>query len=247
MKNSNNQNEIILYFLPDQFEKFAKNTVFYPDKKQIHHIRRVLRKTGSIPVILTNGQGKAYSAVVDDENRAEITSSLSKKEKNGPGRHLLQAIIDRNKMEYIIRKAVEIGADSITFFYSFYSQRNFKPISQKRIFSIIESALIQSKNILLPEIAFHEGDLFSAVGKMQESLSNPGVFWGEWKEGDRHFLPFSENYLFINGPEGGWSKEEKVFLKKNFPYVRFSDNVLRSETAAVAGLFFAGFCHRKEL
>lgn len=54
----------------------------------------------------------------------------------------------------------------------------------------------------------------------------------------------AHNIYFINGPEGGWSKQEYNYLKSRFRSVVLSDNVLRTETAAISAIsvlyFFTG-------
>jgi 16S rRNA (uracil1498-N3)-methyltransferase len=51
-------------------------------------------------------------------------------------------------------------------------------------------------------------------------------------------IPFSEQILFISGPEGGFSPRELSFLKEKEAHpIKLHENRLRAETAPLAALY----------
>ncbi len=209
--------------------------------RHIHHFRNVRRTQGIRQIFLGNGDGGILPATLREDNTLE-TSGEELLQSPPPVRiHLAQAMVDKKQMESIIHKTVETGATTATFFYSNYSQRNH-PWQEERVSLWRENAGMQAKSAFLPQLRLMEGRLEAVLVGIRSSFPGISVFWGDWT-GEAHpeKIPVSTDYLFINGPEGGWSNPEKDFLKRNFPPVSFSDNVLKSETAALSGILYARF------
>lgn len=242
LKNNILQKEFIVFIEEKLFSSLKKGDQFSLEVNEIHHIRKVFRKKGNLTAFISDGKGNLYHIVIDEYNNGKIVSDLIKMDKPSPGLHLAQAIVDKNQMEWIVRKSVEIGIESIIFFYSDYSQKNIS-IENRRLYSIVKSAALQSKNPFLPRISFFSSDLVALTEEIFNLTNDIRIFWGEWREENQSALLKGKEYFFINGPEGGWSDTEKYFLKRNFPYIQFSKNVLKSETAAIAGLLYARFMH----
>ena len=70
----------------------------------------------------------------------------------------------------------------------------------------------------------------------QAKLYSEEVFFGHINDANMtHPDPAKNNALFI-GPEGGWSEKEiALFAKENIVPISLSQNILRSETAAIVG------------
>jgi len=138
--------------------------------------------------------------------------------------HLGWSIVDPKTVEKYISSLNEIGVDQITFVYSTYSQKNFKPNLEKLNKILINSSQQCGRSTLMKlEIC--------------ESLE---VFLKQYPQ--TKILDFSENNLesstqvdtILIGTEGGFSKEERSLFKVDSILGLDSNLILRSETAAIS-------------
>lgn len=85
--------------------------------KEAHHILDVMRLKKLDEIVAFDGTGKEYTGFIKDVQRAsltvEITRTIEPIAKDEVRITLLQALPKKEKMDYIIEKATELGASSI--------------------------------------------------------------------------------------------------------------------------------------
>jgi 16S rRNA (uracil1498-N3)-methyltransferase len=139
----------------------------------------------------------------------------------------------RDRLEFAVEKAVELGVFEIALFRS---ERTVKEnVRMDRLESIAVSAMKQSLRAWLPEITFYRS--FDAL---LNSYSDCTVFAAHEKidSADKTITTGdSDKNLLLVGPEGGFSANEIEKLKsRNVKLLSLGRNRLRTETAALVFL-----------
>lgn len=211
------------------YEAFAGNEILELKDELYNYLIKVRRHKISDEIAFRNlKDDKLYFYKLNfiDKKKA-ILSLFSSEEKlieNHKKLHLAWAIIDPKIIEKNISSLNEIGVDKITFFYSDFSQKNFKINIEK-----LEKILINSSSQCGR----------SSIIKL-ELCKNLEDFLKENKEA--YILDFSNNILdsqkddiktLIIGPEGGFSQRERKLFDENFILGFDTKLILRSESAAI--------------
>ncbi len=169
-----------------------------------------------------------YKYRVNNITKKEATLTLESKEekiiKSKKDLHIAWCVIDNKIVEKYITSLNEIGVDKITFIYSTYSQKNFKPNFDKLNKILINSSQQCGRSALMKLDTYDNLNDFL--------INNP----------DTKILDFSQNKISKNmnintiliGTEGGFSKEERELFKSENIVGLDSDLILRSETAAIS-------------
>lgn len=145
---------------------------------------------------------------------------------------LFISILKGENFDLVVQKVSELGADHVV---PLLCDRTIKKnINQKRAEKIAIEAAEQSGRTSVLKV--HEPEtLKKAIENFLESDGDIVVCHqrGEsWLDGKKLLKKYPLG--FIVGPEGGWSeKEEKYFEKLALRKIKFSENVLRAETAAI--------------
>lgn len=208
-----------------------------------HHLH-VLRLALGETVTLFNGEGGEYAATLVSIDRkrasAEIKAFDPREAELPYAITLAQALPEGSKMDWIIEKAVELGAAAI---HPMAAQRCVVRLSTERAAKKLEhwqgiavSACEQSGRNRIPCIAqptgFHEWigqqDLHKRIlfsPRAQQRLS-------DWA---RHHPPQALSLLI--GPEGGLTpQEEESAVARGAIALSIGTRVLRTETAGLAAL-----------
>ncbi|PKM91147.1 16S rRNA (uracil(1498)-N(3))-methyltransferase [Candidatus Falkowbacteria bacterium HGW-Falkowbacteria-1] len=147
---------------------------------------------------------------------------------------LFQSLIKKDKMEWVVQKATELGVTKIFPIISKRSEK--KDINLDRLNKIIIEAVEQCGRLDLPLI--FEPLKFSDIWSKVEGLTFLGD--GSGINVTEFFKKNEENckkVSIIIGPEGGFENTEIELAKKNkVEIVRLNTYVLRSETASIAFL-----------
>ncbi|MCK9438919.1 MAG: RsmE family RNA methyltransferase [Patescibacteria group bacterium] len=147
---------------------------------------------------------------------------------------LFQSLIKKDKMEWVVQKATELGVSKIVPVVSRRSEK--KDINLERLNKIIIEAVEQCGRRDLPLIS--EPLKFSDIWSKVEGLAFLGDGSGinileVFKKNEENCKKVS----IIIGPEGGFENKEIELAKKNkAEIVRLNNYVLRSETASVSFL-----------
>jgi 16S rRNA (uracil1498-N3)-methyltransferase len=217
-------------------------------RDESHHLNTVLRGGRDQQLHLTDGRGRRYTARAVGGSRREVqleilTVSEDAGERTPPLLHLACAVVKGRRFEWVLEKSVELGAHRIVPLITEHGVIEPGPGRRERWTGILKAAVKQSGRCLLPELsepvplAEHLGGdralqgLFGAVPGEE-----PGaVPWSSLMAPVPDPLPAVLEILI--GPEGGWTAGERAQLAAaGRRPVQLGPHVLRTETAAVAGL-----------
>ena len=220
-------------------DKIRKNH-FTLDKKESHHLSKVLRiKTGEL-VWLIDGVGTTYNGVIENILPEKVTGTIKEVfPKYGEPTcdvFLALGIIKRARMEFAIEKATECGVRTITVIPMDRSLK--RSINHERVNKIIRSAAKQCARSKFPSFRlenslqffldqFYDGPLVVCSVKATDHI------------GKLHSL-LPKNLKGLNlvvGPEGDFTDKEISLLKDNKAiFVSLGNRRLRTETAVVSAL-----------
>ncbi len=145
---------------------------------------------------------------------------------------LFISILKGENFDLVVQKVSELGADHIV---PLLCDRTIKKnINLKRAEKIAIEAAEQSGRTSVLKV--HEPEVLKKAIESFLSMDGDMVICHQrgdsWQEGKKILKKYPLGFLV--GPEGGWSeKEEKYFEKMALRKIKFSDNVLRAETAAI--------------
>ena len=204
------------------------------DERLVHQWRHVFRYNVGSEVILFDGSGEEYDSVIEKMNNREAEVRLVS-ERRGvmPEREiaLFQSLIKKDKMEWVVEKATELGVAKIVPIISEHSEK--KGFNLERARKIAIEASEQCGRADVPEIGeimnLESGIMNYAGDKIIFDLSGIPMH-------DSCFINHNPLSIFV-GPEGGWSdKEVERFKEAKMEIFSLGKLTLRAETAAVAAL-----------
>jgi len=211
---------------------------FAPDAA--HRLRAVLRLKAGDGVALFNGRDGEWLARIEQRDRGAATAVAREQTRAQPiedGPWLVFALIKRARLEWLVEKATELGAAALL---PVATQRTVvERINPARLAAIAREAAEQSERLALPDLRAPEPlERLLAAWPAARSLvlcdetgTAPPVAEAMAK------IPPGPLAVLI-GPEGGFAETELDALRK-LPFVfpvGLGPRVLRSETAALAGL-----------
>jgi len=214
-------------------------------RAQSHHIARVLRLGVGDAIVLFDGAGGEYEAVIVRVKDALVTIDVGERravDRESPlAVTLAQGISGGERMDFTVQKAVELGVARIQ---PLETSRSVVRLSDARAAkrrahwqSIAIAACEQSGRNRIPEVA--------PVVTLRDWLGASVPGHGELRillapDAERALgeLPVpSGRVALIAGPEGGLTVEEREdVLRAGFVAARLGPRVLRTETAALAAL-----------
>ena len=215
---------------------------------QARYLKTVLRMREGDPLLIFNGTGWEYEAVIRrqtaDGTELEITGrrALPAAEIHVT---LCQAVPKVEKMDGIIRHATELGAERIVPFLAERSvprwQSEQLPRKRERWQKIAVEASRQCGRPDIPEI----GEIVT-FERMLRDVPESGLRLIPWEEetktGIREILrdparSGMKEFVLVIGPEGGFSAGEiELARQASFLSVSLGKRVLRVETASLAVL-----------
>jgi len=205
------------------------------DKNIVHKISNVLRLKEKDSIYVFDGEGREYLYEIQ---RMEKKYFIIKKRKKGrdeppPLVKLILGfpLIREEKVDFILQKATELGVDGFIPFICSRSLR-VKPSESKvkRWRKIVIEAVRQSGRLWIPEV-YSVLD-FEEVIQQRFSLKLSASIEGENLQ--KVLNKRIKDILVVVGPEGDFSLKEQEELKvRGFKFIRLSDNILRTETAAM--------------
>lgn len=205
-------------------------------EEEAGHCIRVLRLTEGDEVMLTDGRGFFYRAVIRraHHKRCEV-EVLERWEQPKPWQFSLHIAVaptkNMDRMEWFVEKATEIGIDAVTCLNCRFSER--REVKTARLEKIMVSAMKQSQKATLPTLAGMT-DFATFVKQPFDGRK----FIAHCEEADKKllkqlYLP-RENALVMIGPEGDFSPEEiALALREGFEPISLGESRLRTETAAL--------------
>lgn len=216
----------------------------------VNHMKNVLRMKPGEQVLISDGTGKDYTCSIisiDSEAVEAGIRSVSNEGRELPSRiWLFQGLPKSDKMEFIIQKAVELGAAGIIPVSTRNTVVKLEPkkeeAKRKRWQAIAESAAKQSKRSLVPGVSglMTLKEAFDFVESRGFSVRLIPYEHEAGMEGTKAELdavgPGQDIAVFI-GPEGGFDEREiELALSKGVRPVSLGRRILRTETAGLAVL-----------
>ncbi len=215
--------------MKNQYRFFVDNEDTSSLKHQLFNVLRL--KVGDKISIIKNAKEylceitkEGYTIIEDITNNREAPINLT----------LCMASLKKDKIEYVLQKATEVGVNS---FILFNGDNSVKTMNREdfdknlpRFKKIIREACEQSLRTNEPTIEFYKTIKDINLNKYQNILIT-----------DSDGEPFQKavtnpnfSYLLIIGPEGGLSSEETNYLKSHGgEVISYGKRLMRSETASV--------------
>ncbi|SMC25215.1 16S rRNA (uracil1498-N3)-methyltransferase [Desulfacinum hydrothermale DSM 13146] len=218
------------------------------DGKTSHHLLRVLRMGPGARVELCNGRGLSVRAriVAGRKGRAVAVEEAARIVPPNPVSLCLAVPLAKSdRMDLVVRQAVELGVTGLLIFRARRSQYHLEgDRKQKRLArygKIAQEALCQCGRAWLPDLDMVDGleHLLERVARTEGG--EPMALVASEVEPRRSLLsvwrerPTARRLVGAVGPEGGWADEElEMFRERGFIPVSLGAHVLRFETACVA-------------
>jgi 16S rRNA (uracil1498-N3)-methyltransferase len=225
-----------LFYAPDDLSD--NKSITLPEEESQHALR-VLRLNDGDEIMLTDGKGYFYKAVISAHtNKKCIASIVSSECWKRPWQGYIHLAVaptknmDRN--EWLAEKATEIGLDELSFLNCRYSER--KVIKTDRVSKILISAMKQSQKALLPKL----NDMISFSEFIKQPFDGQ-KFIAHCYPGEKPLLrdvvKSGVNATLMIGPEGDFSEEEVVeAMAHGWQPISLGNTRLRTETAALVGM-----------
>lgn len=227
-----------------EFALFLKNLEQYSSQKKqvtltepeiVHRIKNVLRLNLGEVITFFSQTHQAQAKLLSIEKRHILVdlAEMQKLEPLTPSIHWLLPLLDREAYEHSLEQLTVMGAASITPVITAKSRK--KPATdEERAQRLLISAAEQSKQFVLP--------CYKKTTTLEDTLTNlphntlvlfchpDGIQAQKAIEKLRAEKPI--NLICLMGPEGDFTKEERVLLQKAGGLsIALTKTVLRSETA----------------
>jgi 16S rRNA (uracil1498-N3)-methyltransferase len=206
------------------------------------HLGRVLRMRVGEAVVLFDGSGLEHDAEVVAATRRTVELAVGARrsvDRESPLELvLLQGLCRHERMDWVVRKATELGVSAIR---PVLAERSVVKLDPARIAGRIEhwraiaiSACEQSGRNMLPDI-FPPLPITSALSAHAGAT---GVMLDPDAAGGAEMLQPPEGPLcLLVGPEGGLDERERAAARAaGYMGIRLGPRILRTETAAITGV-----------
>jgi len=223
-------------------ERITAGEVFFP-AEEVKHLVSVLRRKPGDVVWAVDGKGGAFEVSLSVVTRREVRGKILRSEAN-PGEPglsvtLAAGLIKGGRFDWLVEKAVELGASRIIPFLSLGSVAG-KPAAGKteRWRKLALAAMKQCGRSVWPEVS-------AAVPLEEVVLSRADYGLAIAAHAGPDCVPLADavrstgspvqNALLVVGPEGGFFPAEiGAFRQAGFAIASLGPRRLRAETAAMA-------------
>lgn len=214
----------------------------------VNHMKHVLRMKPGEQVLISDGEGHDYTCLVksleNDLVEAEITAVNEEGRELSSRIWLFQGLPKSDKMEFIIQKAVELGAAAVVPVATKNAvvklDKKKEEAKRRRWQAIAESAAKQSKRSRMPEVMelMSLTEAFAYIKERDFEVRLIPYENAEGMEGAGRALecigPGQDIAVFI-GPEGGFDEKEiETALEYGVSPISLGKRILRTETAGLA-------------
>ncbi|MEZ4753864.1 MAG: RsmE family RNA methyltransferase [Bdellovibrionota bacterium] len=232
----------------EEIDTPSVGTVSMLNPADSHHLLTVLRlKPGDILQVVVPKAKSSYlaqiSSIIDASVQITLTEKIQLVSTRSPVASLTFASLKSKNNPLVIEKATELGVSKIILFNSERSVKNLDVDDNNlhlRLNKVIKAAASQSNKNFLPEL-FICGSIQAASEIVKKSMNLGDQLYCASLQAKaipaRELKGTSGPCHLIIGPEGDFSENEYNFLSSsNWKHVSLSPFVLRSETAAIAGV-----------
>ena len=237
--------EVRFFYVPN-----ASSVNELPEEEAQHAVR-VLRMEMGDEMMLMDGEGVFYRAIVTEATKKRclyrIEETLPQERQWQPHLHLAMAPTkNMDRTEWFAEQATEIGFDELTFLRCRWSERTV--IKTERVEKILVSAMKQSHKAWKP-ILNEMVDFKTFLQEIKERENRNGKVMQKFichcyeeeglgeKVALKDALKSGEDVLVMVGPEGDFSIDEVKMAEANgFQSVSLGKSRLRTETAALVAV-----------
>ena len=209
------------------------------DRAQANYLLNVLRMGEGAELLLFNGRDGEWRARVRPEGRKAghvVPFALNRPQPAPPDLLLMIAPLRRERLDYLVQKAVEMGAGTILPVLTRHTQGKFN-VDRARA-NALEAA--EQCGILAVPAVEEPVALARALDRADDRTL---VFCDEGEASQNPLSALSRiergaPLVVLVGPEGGFSEEERATLRgmANVVPIPLGPRVLRADTAMVAAL-----------
>lgn len=204
---------------------------------QAHYLTGVMRLSAGAAILLFNGRDGEWRATLADagkRNAIAVADVQTRPLHLPPDLWLLFAPIKKARTDFIVEKAVELGAARILPVQTRHT--NSDRIRQDRLQAHAIEAAEQCGATCVPEVA----DLIALDKLLAKWPEDRRLYWcDETALGQPATVtPTTGPAAILIGPEGGFSADEAARLRTrpNVTPLSLGPRILRADTAAVAAL-----------
>lgn len=203
--------------------------------QEAKHASKVLRYQTGDAITVVDGRGGWYEGIVGQITKNSMLVSINdSKTIPNPNPELvlgLGLIKKRDRLEFAVEKAVELGVSEIALFRSRHTVK--ENVRMDRLKHTALAAMKQSLRAWLPEIQL-KSSLTEVLKEYPDCLTLIAHEKAERKAGIREEMLRHEKLLLLIGPEGGFADEEiNEALQKGGELISLGSHRLRTETAAI--------------
>jgi len=213
------------------------DTTVHLDDTMMHHLNRVLRLKQTTTVCVVDASSRVFEVSVEpNQEVGTILNEINQKEDFPIDLTLAVALLKKDKFEWVIQKATELGATRIL---PFVSERTIIDLDAKdfekkraRYQTIAKEASEQSHRKHVCQIeALHT---FKQVCHRYAAFKGLCFERVEHESVSLHACKHLDSLMVI-GPEGGFSHQEVELARfHGFKLISLGHRILRAETAAIA-------------
>lgn len=215
------------------------------DRGQANYLLNVLRLRDEAPILLFNGRDGEWQAKLVAQGRKKAALevvSQTRPQPPAPPQDLqyLFAPIKQARLEYMVQKAVEMGASTLQPVLTEFTQLrklNLDRMEAHAVEAAEQCGILNIPDIREPVTLKDLIQSFPADRRLLfcdegEASQNPLPILSALKESEQVKL------AVLIGPEGGFSPQERHLLRElaNVTPIPLGPRVLRADTAAVAAL-----------
>lgn len=207
---------------------------------QAHYLFGVMREGVGARVLVFNGQdGEWLAEVTEAGKRKGVLLCLERtREQTAPADlWLLFAPVKKARTDFIVEKAVELGAARLVPVATDYT--NSERLRRDKAEAHVREAAEQCGALSLPEVA----EMAPLTRLLADWPEGRRILWADERApagSPATVLLAAEpgSWAILIGPEGGFSEAERTRLR-TLPFVvpvSFGPRILRAETAAIAAM-----------
>ena len=210
------------------------------DRSQAHYLTGVMRLKTGANVLVFNGRDGEWGAAIQAEKRGALLriGTQSRPQTAAGDLHYLFAPLKSARLDYMVQKAVEMGASRLQPIHTRHGQVARVNLDRMRANAI--EAAEQCGILTLPDIAEPETltrildriepERYLVFCDEDAEVADPLVALGK--------VPRHAPLAVLIGPEGGFAADERAALVRlpNVVRLALGPRLLRADTAAVAAL-----------
>jgi 16S rRNA (uracil1498-N3)-methyltransferase len=201
---------------------------------QAHYLLNVMRLKESAPVKLFDDVSGEYLATVASAGKRDLLLRVEAKLRDRepvPDLWLCQALIKKDRLDWIAEKACELG---VALFTPVLTARCVvDKLKDDRLRAQMIEAAEQCERTALPEIA-----PLTKLDAMLKDWPADRILYFCDERGGEAFAPTADPAAILIGPEGGFTTSENAAIRAHPQAISVSlgPRILRADTAAIAAI-----------